>query len=90
MNLDEVKNAITVISTAIFALLTGLGIVNADVAGTWMGALTALFTAFSAAIPAVLTLVGIVVSIWQHFNMKKVPENARVTLPASTAIYDSK
>lgn len=82
MNSDEIKNALTQVGTAVLALLTAYGVVDAGTAHNITTTITTVFTSLSALIPAILTLVSIGISIWQHWNQKKVPETA-VVVPGS-------
>lgn len=78
MNRDEIKSALSQIATAVLALATAYGVVDAGTAHNITSAATTLFTSMSAAIPAVLMLANIAGSVYRHWNMKKVPETATV------------
>jgi hypothetical protein len=64
-------------SDEIDALLTKIVIAAA---GSWLGAHGFDVTQLQGAIGAVGTLAGIGYGVWKHWNMRKVPETATVTL----------
>ena len=80
MNSDEIKSVSGQLITAAMAIMLGFGLVSSDQAQSLVSALTAVVSSVSTLVPAILMIVSISASIWHHWNMRKVPENA-VVLP---------
>lgn len=78
MNKDEVKSLVGQLSTLVLSLLTGAGMITSAQDHSLQSAIMTLFTSASAAVPAVMTVASVASSVYRHWNMKKVPETAKV------------
>lgn len=83
MNGDEIKSALSQFATAVLAILTAAGAITSGQAHDVAGAIGAIFTSLFTMVPAVLLIANVAGSVWRHWNMKKVPENAIVVAPAA-------
>lgn len=78
MNKDEVSNAMHQSLTLLFAFATGAGLISNNDAHTLVGAFQTIITSAQVALPAVLTVLTVIHSVYDHWNKKKVPENAKI------------
>lgn len=69
MNTQEILNTLKIVGSTLFGILAMHGYMTTDQASAIMGDLTV-------AVPALLSLGTMAWSIYAHWNMKKVPENA--------------
>lgn len=72
MNSQEAMNLLRQVLTLSGGILTGMGVIDHEQANTIINDVAIL-------VPASISLGSVVWSVYVHWNMKKVPENARVS-----------
>ncbi len=71
MNSQEAMNLLRQMLTLVGGILTGMGVLNHEQANTIVNDVAVL-------VPAAVSLGSVCWSVYVHWNMKKVPETAKV------------